>query len=243
MKICYLLILLILSLPILANTHFPDSRHIAVQGSAEITTKPDIARITFEVSSLKDRAIDAKAIVDKRVNLLLAGLEGFAITEDEVTASSLLTEPYVTYAEDDNDNEVVSGYVATRTVVVSLSQIDKMNEFIDFALSVDVNVVEDVELLSSKAAGLKEKVAQLAVENAISKGTNLAKAFGATLGQIYSINSSANRSYYGYGGGVERIEVTGSKLHRSDLTQGRYLQASITFTSSISAVFDLNVNN
>ena len=241
MKICYLLILLILSLPILANTHFPDSRHIAVQGSAKITTKPDIARITFEVSSLKDRAIDAKSMVDKRVNLLLAGLEGFAITEDEVTASSLLTEPYVTYAED--DNEVVSGYVATRTVVVSLSQIDKMNEFIDFALSVDVNVVEDVELLSSKAAGLKEKVAQLAVENAISKGTNLAKAFGATLGQIYSINSSANRSYYGYGGGVERIEVTGSKLHRSDLTQGRYLQASITFTSSISAVFDLNVNN
>lgn len=241
MRISYLLILVILSLPLQANTSFPANRHIAVQGSAKITAKPDIARITFEVSSLNERALGAKAVVDKRVNLLLAGLGDFEVAEDAVTASSLLTEPYVTF--DEADNEVVAGYIATRTVVVSLSQINKLNEFIDFALSVDVNVVDDVDLLSSKANELREKATQLAIENAIAKGSHLAKAFGATLGEIYSINSSDNRSHYGYGGGIERIEVTGSTIHRSDLVPGRYLQASISFTASINAVFDLHVAN
>jgi len=223
-----------------ANSSLPDNRHVSVQGTAKITAIPDIVRISLEVKSIKKTALDAKKEVDKRVNQLLYGLDKFDVKENGVSASSLLTEPHITYTDD--DTEVISGYVATRTLKVTLNNIAKMNDFIDFALSVEVNEIEDIQLLSSKAKELRDEVNLLAVKNAKEKGLSLAKAFDAELGKIYSINSSSNRTRYGYRtANTERIEVTGSRLDPNDLVPGRYLQATISFTSSISVVFDLQV--
>jgi uncharacterized protein len=240
MKFLSLIILILFSMMSQANSSLPTNRHISVQGTAEITAKPDIARISFEVKSIKKQALDAKKEVDVRVNKLLAGLEKFDIKDDGVSASSLLTEPHITYTDD--DTEIISGFVATRTLKVTLTDITKLNDFIDFALSVEVNEIADIQLLSSKALELKDKVNQLAVKNAKEKGTSLAKAFDAELGKIYSINSSSYNSDYGYrSAGIERIQVTGSQINPNDLAPGRYLQATISFTSSINVVFDLEV--
>lgn len=48
----------------------------------------------------------------------------------------------------------------------------------------------NIELMSSKAAQLEAEATQGAIENAIVKASELAKAFGAELGEIYSINSN-----------------------------------------------------
>jgi len=240
MKLFSTIILIVFSVMSQANSSLPDNRHVSVQGTAKITAIPDIVRISLEVKSIKKTALDAKKEVDKRVNQLLYGLDKFDVKENGVSASSLLTEPHITYTDD--DTEVISGYVATRTLKVTLNNIAKMNDFIDFALSVEVNEIEDIQLLSSKAKELRDEVNLLAVKNAKEKGLSLAKAFDAELGKIYSINSSSNRTRYGYRtANTERIEVTGSRLDPNDLVPGRYLQATISFTSSISVVFDLQV--
>ena len=240
MKIFSLIILIVFSMMSEANSSLPANRHISVNGTAKVTTIPDSVRITFEVKSIKNKAIDSKKEVDKRVNQLLDGIDKFDVKESGISASSLLTEPHITYTDD--DVEIISGYVATRTLKVTLTNIARMNDFIDFALSVEINEIEDIQLLSSKAKELRDEANQLAVKNAKNKGASLAKAFGAELGKIYSINSSSNSFNYGYRtGGIERIEVTGSRIDPDDLVPGRYLQTSISFTSSISVVFDLEV--
>ncbi|TQF67680.1 SIMPL domain-containing protein [Pseudoalteromonas luteoviolacea] len=235
------IVFLLFSVTSYANSSLPDNRHIAVKGYAKITEIPDIARINFEVKSIKNSALEAKKDVDKRVNLLLDGLDKFNVREGDVAASSLLTEPHINYTDD--DNEIISGYVATRSLTVTLSKIDQINDFIDFALSVEVNEVEDIDLLSSKARQLREKVKLLAVKNAKEKGQSLAQAFDAELGKVYSINSSSNDSYYEYrtGGDIERITIVGSRVDPDDLAPGRYLQAKISFSATINVVFDLEV--
>ncbi|KZN31798.1 SIMPL domain-containing protein [Pseudoalteromonas luteoviolacea] len=172
---------------------------------------------------------------------MLDGLDKFNVREGDVAASSLLTEPHINYTDD--DNEIISGYVATRSLTVTLSKIDQINDFIDFALSVEVNEVEDIDLLSSKARQLREKVKLLAVKNAKEKGQSLVQAFDAELGKVYSINSSSNDSYYEYktGGDIERITIVGSRVDPDDLAPGRYLQAKISFSATINVVFDLEV--
>lgn len=89
---------------------------------------------------------------------------------------------------------------------------------------------------------LKNEARALAVADAKEKGSLLASAFGAMLGKIYSIGSSTDDSIgrYGANNRIERIEVTGSRLGKPQVT-GQYLQENMVFSASISVVFDLDV--
>ena len=242
MKLFITIFLLFSPLITFANSSLPANRHIAVQGIAEVLAKPDMAKISFEVISFKDKSLDAKRDVDNRVNLLLKGLSKYGVKETDVSASSLLTHNDDDMFNVESGTAINAGYVATRTLKVTLRNIEKINDFIDFALSVKINEVTNIELMSLKAVQLEAKATQGAIKNAIVKASELAKAFGAELGDIYSINSNFNRSSYGYGAdSFERIVVTGSKVTRNPFEQGKYLQETITFKSSINVVFDLEI--
>ncbi|WP_462159804.1 SIMPL domain-containing protein [Pseudoalteromonas sp. GB56] len=223
-----------------ANNSLLNNRHIAVTGTAQLQAKPDLALISFEVESTQQQSLAAKKDTDSRVNEFLGGLSRFGINEYNVSASSLSTQPVYDY--DDNGKQQLKGYSATRRLKVTLRDLSKLNELMDFALNVHIDEIANIQLKSSDEEAIKDEVNALAVKNAKDKGKSLAKAFGAKLGQIYSINSNSNNSYdrYGANSDVERIVVTGSL--RKSKEPGRYLQENIVFTSSINVVFDLVVN-
>ncbi|QSX36992.1 SIMPL domain-containing protein [Shewanella sedimentimangrovi] len=222
-----------------SNNSLPNNRHIAVVGNAQVSATPDIAVIHLEVESLKGSSAEAKTDVDDRVNKLLAGLGKFKIDEKNVSASGISTAPVYSYSE--NDKRVLDGYRASRNLKVTLNELDSLNALMDFALSVQIDEITRVELKSSKEAELKNEASALAVANAKEKGNMLASAFGATLGNVYSIGSSADDSYgrYGSNSGIERIEVSGSLA--KPRVSGKYLQENMVFSASVSVVFDLNV--
>ncbi|MDP5149043.1 SIMPL domain-containing protein [Rheinheimera baltica] len=238
MKTLFGALLLVCSFCALADNSLPANRHIAVRGSAELTTTPDIAVISFMVSSQQATSLDAKKDVDKRVNQFLDGLDAFAVQTAGVTATNLLTEPHYTY--DSDGNELLSGYRASRSLSVRLTNIDQLNSLLNFALEQQINEVKDIRLHSTKNNELRKKVAALAVENAKSNAEAMANAFDATLGKVYSINSNTEHQQ----GRYERIEVTGSRVDSRNInaSAGRYLQATITFKSTVNAVYDLTVN-
>ena len=161
MKYIAFTLLYLLPLFTLANSGLPDHRHILAHGSGQIVTKPDTARITFEVKSIQKDALSAKKEVDQRVNALLKGLDDFNVNEDKVSASNLLTEPHVNYT--DEGSEVIAGYVATRTLKITLIDLQQLNGFIDFALGVGINEIEDVELLSTRSQEYKDQATVIAV--------------------------------------------------------------------------------
>jgi len=223
-----------------ANSSLPNNRHISIVGTAQLKAKPDIAVIKLEVESLKTKSMDAKRDVDDRVNNFLDGLVKFNIDEENVSASSISTQPNYSYSN--NDKQELDGYTANRNIKVTLNDIKRLNAFMDFALSVKIDEISSIELKSSKADSLKDEVNALAVKSAKEKGKSLANAFDAKLGKIYSINSTSNQSRYRYGANsdIERIEVTGSRMNKPS-RPGKYLQENIVFSASISVVFDLEV--
>jgi uncharacterized protein YggE len=239
MKLLSIFALLAISSFTFANNSLPDNRHISIVGTAQLTAKPDIAVIKLEVESLKTKSIDAKKDVDERVNNFLDGLAQFNIDEENVSASSITTQPNYSYSS--NDKQELDGYTANRNIKVTLNDIKRLNAFMDFALSVKIDEIRSIELKSSKADSLKDEVNSLAVKNAKEKGRSLANAFDATLGKIYSINSTSNNNRYRYGenSDIERIQVTGSRVSKP--RPGKYLQENIVFSASISVVFDLEV--
>jgi len=221
----------------IAATSLPDNRHIVVKGEAVVLTAPDRADITLEFETVKAESVQAKQQVDEQVNKLLAGLNNFSIDEKSISAGRIFVEPNMRY--DENDNQVKDGFRATRKVKVSLKQLSLLDGFLNFALKVGVNQIEQIQLLSTKASDYEQAALDKAVANAKQQGSSLASAFEAKLGRVYSIQSQEVGSHFGYGSNtnIERIMVTGSRINT--VPEGKYLQESITFRASVNVVFDL----
>ena len=232
-----LLALVLCSSSAMAATSLPDNRHIVVKGEAVVRTAPDRADITLEFEAVKAESVQAKQQVDAQVNELLAGLNNFSIDEKSISAGRIFVEPNMRY--DENDNQVKDGFRATRKVKVSLKQLSLLDGFLNFALKVGVNQIEQIQLLSTKASDYEQAALDKAVANAKQQGSSLARAFEAKLGRVYSIQSQEVGSHFGYGSNtnIERIMVTGSRINT--VPEGKYLQESITFRASVNVVFDL----
>ncbi|WP_105181538.1 SIMPL domain-containing protein [Pseudoalteromonas sp. T1lg21] len=234
-----LLLLVLCSSSAMAATSLPDNRHIVIKGEAVVRTAPDRADITLEFEAVKAESVQAKQQVDAQVNELLAGLNNFFIDEKSISAGRIFVEPNMRY--DENDNQVKDGFRATRKVKVSLKKLSLLDGFLNFALKVGVNQIEQIQLLSTKASDYEQAALDKAVANAKQQGSSLASAFEAKLGRVYSIQSQEVGSHFGYGSNtnIERIMVTGSRINT--VPEGKYLQESITFRASVNVVFDLVV--
>lgn len=112
--------------------------------------------VYLEVESLKASSAEAKNDVDDRVNKLLLGLGKFNVDEKNVSASSISTAPE--YSFGDNEKRVLDGYRASRNLKVTLNNLEHLNAFMDFALSVQLDEITRVELKSSKEAELKMRL-------------------------------------------------------------------------------------
>lgn len=234
-----LLLLVLCSSSAMAATSLPDNRHIVVKGEAVVRTAPDRADITLEFEAVKAESVQAKQQVDAQVNELLAGLNKFSIDQKSISAGRIFVEPNMRY--DENDNQVKDGFRATRKVKVSLKKLSLLDGFLNFALKVGVNQIDQIQLLSTKASDYEQAALDKAVANAKQQGSSLASAFEAKLGRVYSIQSQEIGSHFGYGSNtnIERIMVTGSRINT--VPEGKYLQESITFRASVNVVFDLVV--
>jgi len=243
MKPLSLLVLLFFPLLSYANSPLPDGRHISVKGTAELQAKPDIAILNFDIESIQPSSLEAKSDVDERVNSFLAGLPKFNINENNVSASNLATEPNYEYIK---GKEEQSGYIAERSLKVTLNDIKLLNDLMDFALKSGINSITNIRFASSSAESLKNQVNTLAVKNAKEKAKSLANAFDAKLSHIYSINSTSSNNRHRFGGNddIEIIEVRGissGDIGSPSKVIGKYLQENIVFSSSINVVFDIVV--
>ncbi|WP_405602012.1 MULTISPECIES: SIMPL domain-containing protein [unclassified Pseudoalteromonas] len=239
MKLITAIFLILFPLITFGNSSLPANRHIAVQGTAEILAVPDMANISFEVISTKDTLLEAKRDVDNRVNLLTKGAGRYGIEQGDIFISGLTSHVNNMI---DTETGTFSGdkYLARKKIKVTLKDIERIDDFIEFAQSVKINNVMEIESLSSKGFKLEAKATQAAIDNAKAKGSILAEAFGAELGKVYSINSTANHQRYPTNN-VKSLIFSGSGANSNPFEQVRYVDETIIFTSSISVVFDLEI--
>jgi len=159
MKLITTIFLTLFPLITFANSSLPTSRQISVQGTAEVIANPDIAKILFQIISIKNEPLAAKNDLDNKVNLLIDGLNQFEITADDVVASSVKVEKTgMDYIE--TGHQAPAEYAAIRTFEVTLKNIERVNDLSDFLLNLKVNVIQNTEFLSSKAELLQAQATQ-----------------------------------------------------------------------------------
>ena len=178
---------LLLAGPGIAGTPLPDAPHIVSQGEGTAKAKPDQAKITVSAQYRNASAAAAKRSVDRAVDALLKAAPSFALTGEDITASDLSVSEDIDV--DERDRPVSNGFVAERSVIVTLRAIDRLSEFLDAALEAGLTQVDGVTFESSREAALRRDARDRAITEAREKAEGLAVAFGRRLGPVYSINS------------------------------------------------------
>ena len=245
MKLIIAIFITLFPLIAFANPGVPANRHISVHGTAEVLVEPDMAQIIFEVKSIEDTLLEAKRELDGRISLLLEQSDKYGFGQDDVYISGLKSKVYTRVG---TESGTVSGdkYLALKTVKVTLKDIKKVDEFIDFAQRLKIDNIKKINGLSSKAKQLEAEATQLAIDNAKAKGNKLAQSFGAELGNVYSISANSSSSDYD-ASGVKHIILSS---HRNSMVasnnenpfmQQQYLGATISVKASIKVVFDLKL--
>jgi len=216
----------------------PAARHLVVKGHAEREVLPDRFTIHMTVDAVDIRPEAARNRVQGHVAEILESMKAARVLQDQVTATAITIKPKTEYNK--NDEEVFKGTEVSRDIEATFASPDDLRTFLgNIQTSTEVQV-EGIETSYSKHEEIETELRAKTVASTRQKADELAKAYGAHVGGLYAVSEVAPNFGYGVtafsemGGSdtLDRIQVTGSRIHPEELEVG-----TITLKSDIYAVF------
>jgi uncharacterized protein len=162
------------------------SRTITVSGAAEILTAPDTFTLTVGFDVLAPDLDHARDDSRKRAAALLAVVARHAIADEDVKTQDLSLQPRY----DNYEHRKIIGYQASRGLVLTVRDIQKVEAVLYDMLAAGANRVDRVEFHSSVVREKRAEARVLAVQAARDKARAMAAALGQTLGEPLRIDES-----------------------------------------------------
>ncbi len=166
-------------------------RTVTVTGTAEVSTRPDLARVTLGVESRKPSLPEARTAVSTTIDRVLALTKELRIDPALVNATGLQVHPE--YALSDKDRKrVLLGYLVSRQVQVEVRDLEQLGVLLERAVDAGANQMSDPQLDSSRRKELEREALGKAVQDARLSAETLARAAGVQLGGVRSLSASSS---------------------------------------------------
>jgi len=166
-------------------------RTVTVAGSGEVAAEPDLAHVTLGVEARKPTMAEARTAVAATVDRVLALTRDLRIDPKLVNATRVQVQPEYSWNEKDR-KRVLLGYIVSRQVQVELRDLEQLGPLLERAVDAGVNQVNDPLLDSSRRKSLEREAMAKAVEDARLNAETLARAAGAKLGPVRTLNGSSS---------------------------------------------------
>jgi len=171
-----------------------DARLIHVSGSGTIKTVPDRCDISFSVVTKNSDVRAAQKENSRKMDLVMNVLRDPAkgnLTPAEIGTSSYSISEV--YSPDDalkakfGENTVI--YEVSNTISVDTSQMDRIGDLIDLAVTNGANGVSSLQftLSKEKTSELRTRALAIAAEKARADADAVMQAMGQTLGPVHEI--------------------------------------------------------
>lgn len=170
----------VVSLAVHAET--PAGIHVSGRGTLEV--EPDMGYAQLQV---RREGMDAGALkgeLDGIVRDVLVLTKQLGIAERDVTATAVSISPRY---QRKNDEVVVAGLTATRSIQVTLRDLDRFGDLLNGALDLGINNLDPIRLDTSERAALEDRALTLAMEDAAREAARVAAGFGVTLGPVSDV--------------------------------------------------------
>lgn len=180
---------------IYTNTSF-EKQTIAVTGSSEVSSKPDLASVYITIETLNKSAEDSKNANSEISEAVVRNLKALGFGEGEIQTSQFSIYPEYSW---DNGKQELKGYRTVNSLKVNITDFDLIGIVVDKAVDGGANIASiNFELSSKKQNELKVQALEQATSDARNQAEAVAKGAGKKLGKLVSITTQPEYRYYPY---------------------------------------------
>jgi uncharacterized protein YggE len=227
-----ILIIAILSLGAVSCDAQTGQRTIITSGSGQVSVPANMAELSVQLQAINRDSTAAKENVDSRVNDFIRALKRIGIDKTDVIAPTLRLSPNYEYI---NQKQRFTGFRASRSVTVTLNDLEQLNQLMDTALDSGIDQIGQLQLKVRDEQQFQRQAQQQAIEDSKQKARILAKAYGAELGPIVQIRYQAAVT----NNPVPYAGTTAMMSRSASSDEGQYIQDSIQFRDRIEVIFEL----
>jgi hypothetical protein len=167
------------------------SRTITVSGSGYVAAVPDQAQLSAGVATVAVTADTALAQNARKMTAVFAALTRLGVPERAIQTSNFSVQPQ--YAANTNGNlEKITGYQVSNQVDVRLDDTKKLGPALDALVASGANQINSVSFAIRDSETLMTAARQAAVADALNRAQTYAKAAGAGIGSVLSIQENGN---------------------------------------------------
>lgn len=231
----------------------PPTRHVLVYGDAEARAIPDRFKITVQFEAVDADADAARSRVEANMQNVLAKLKKSGVRENEIVATSLQIGSRERFDEKLRE-PVFLGTEVKRSLTATFPSLTVLQAFLGGLDTSKELKVSSVDTALADEQGLRRALREKSIQASREKAETIARAYGATLGKLYSVSDVAPQFEYGIRAGswssgyvwtqqpramdvysLDRVEVTGTRVRSSDIES--FQTGFVTFQDKIYAVF------
>jgi len=168
------------SAPVLAE---PEGIHVTGRGMLEV--EPDMARLTLQVTREGPDATALKKSLDDVTRAVLKLGQSLRIAPEDITAAAVSIQPRYRRG---SGPSVIDGVQASRTIAITLRDLERYGELMNGALELGVNSISGTQLDTSKRGDLEKQALELAMADAREAAGRVAAGFGVRAGRALDVS-------------------------------------------------------
>jgi hypothetical protein len=165
-----------------------------VNGTGEVTAKPDIAVVTLGVQIEAKTVAAAQQQASQAMSAVMVALTTMGIADKDVKTTSFSIQPVWNYDVGiySSNQRILEGYQVYNMVSVTIRDVAKAGAIIDVVAEAggDLTRVENIYFTVDKPEMLYDQARVLAVKDAMDKAQQIASLAGLSLGKPIYISES-----------------------------------------------------
>jgi uncharacterized protein len=234
----FLFVLLSLPLSALADGGLPNQPYIYVEGKAEIEKPADIAILTFD---LVVRAADlpkANEQLQSQANKTFVLLHGRKISENDVIAENLTSEPEFEQEETyPRRRGKLIDYRVTRTFKVRVRDVAAFPKLVNDLLAIGDVEFSQIDGGLSKQREIQEQIWDRALSNARERAEKTVKATGMKIDSVFAVSPVAFPEIQSKFFGLGINEGAAAEVERVIQPALQYRLAPITVSQNVHVIY------
>lgn len=224
-------LLLALALTLGLSAAFADTK-ITVTGSGEVLIPADVAVISLGVNVRSAEAPRAQAEANEVIAKIREALTAAGIDEEDISTGYINLYAAYDYS---SSVERITGYNASSTLAVKVTDMTRVGEVIDLAFGAGANMLDGVSFSAKDDTAARAEALKAAVADAKAKADVLAEAAG--LGKL-EIDSIAESGVYAYDSGTNNFSAKGMITEQAGDAATVIRAAKICVSASVTITYE-----
>ena len=166
----------------------PPVSQVVTSADATVQIKPDRASISVGVQTRAATAAEAAAQNARKQQAIVDAIRGRGVPGDDIATANYSVSPEFRYRE--GETPLVTGFVVSNDVIVSVRSISRTGEIIDAALAAGANQINSLNFTVASPDSARRVALANAVVRARADAEAMARAAGGSLGQLLELTST-----------------------------------------------------